>query len=116
MKDGGRRKYQDIKILTKLYQRNRSVRLFCRSFSGRIVGGAWWFFTLIIVSSYTANLAAYLTVERMTNPIQSYEDLARQTKVKYGTIKSGSTRDFFEVSCRFRLHCHFIMNMHVPLH
>ncbi|VDM34074.1 unnamed protein product [Hydatigera taeniaeformis] len=69
-----------------------------RSLSGRIVGGAWWFFTLIIVSSYTANLAAYLTVERMTNPIQSYEDLARQSKVKYGIIKSGSTRDFFEVS------------------
>eukprot|EP00108_Taenia_solium_P008530 TsM_000473000 transcript=TsM_000473000 gene=TsM_000473000 len=68
-----------------------------RSLSGRIVGGAWWFFTLIIVSSYTANLAAYLTVERMTNPIQSYEDLARQSKVKYGIIKSGSTRDFFEV-------------------
>ncbi|KAL5102876.1 Glutamate receptor [Taenia crassiceps] len=69
-----------------------------RSLSGRIVGGAWWFFTLIIVSSYTANLAAYLTVERMTNPIQSYEDLARQSKVKYGIIKSGSTRDFFEKS------------------
>jgi ionotropic glutamate receptor len=27
-----------------------------RSLSGRIVGGAWWFFTLIIISSYTANL------------------------------------------------------------
>uniref|UniRef100_A0A5K3F9E2 Glutamate receptor n=1 Tax=Mesocestoides corti TaxID=53468 RepID=A0A5K3F9E2_MESCO len=69
-----------------------------RSLSGRIVGGAWWFFTLIIVSSYTANLAAYLTVERMTNPIKSYEDLARQSKVKYGIIKSGSTRNFFEKS------------------
>lgn len=69
-----------------------------RSLSGRIVGGAWWFFTLIIVSSYTANLAAYLTVERMSNPIQSYEDLVRQSKVKYGVIKSGSTRNFFEVN------------------
>ncbi|KAM7533984.1 hypothetical protein Aperf_G00000111088 [Anoplocephala perfoliata] len=69
-----------------------------RSLSGRIVGGAWWFFTLIIVSSYTANLAAYLTVERMSNPIQSYEDLVRQSKVKYGVIKSGSTRNFFEQS------------------
>ncbi|ESN95806.1 hypothetical protein HELRODRAFT_86325, partial [Helobdella robusta] len=33
-----------------------------RSLSGRIVGSAWWFFTLIIISSYTANLAAFLTV------------------------------------------------------
>jgi ionotropic glutamate receptor len=33
------------------------------------VGGIWWFFTLIIISSYTANLAAFLTVERMATPI-----------------------------------------------
>ncbi|KAL7056267.1 hypothetical protein AAHC03_020819 [Spirometra sp. Aus1] len=68
------------------------------SLPGRIVGGAWWFFTLIIISSYTANLAAYLTVERMTSPIESYEDLARQTKVKYGVIKLGSSKEFFEKS------------------
>ncbi|VDN13660.1 unnamed protein product [Dibothriocephalus latus] len=76
--------------------------MFCllphRSLPGRIVGGAWWFFTLIIISSYTANLAAYLTVERMTSPIESYEDLARQTKVKYGVIKLGSSKEFFEKS------------------
>jgi ionotropic glutamate receptor len=35
-----------------------------RSLSGRVVGGAWWFFSLILISSYTANLAAFLTVER----------------------------------------------------
>jgi hypothetical protein len=35
--------------------------------SGRIVGGAWWFFSLILISSYTANLAAFLTVERMVS-------------------------------------------------
>ncbi|NXG86791.1 GRIK1 protein, partial [Stercorarius parasiticus] len=39
------------------------------SLSTRIVGGIWWFFTLIIISSYTANLAAFLTVERMESPI-----------------------------------------------
>ena len=38
-------------------------------FFNRIVGGIWWFFTLIIISSYTANLAAFLTVERMATPI-----------------------------------------------
>ncbi|KAK9707853.1 Ligated ion channel L-glutamate- and glycine-binding site [Popillia japonica] len=39
--------------------------------STRIVGGIWWFFTLIIISSYTANLAAFLTVERMITPIEN---------------------------------------------
>ncbi|KAM9540558.1 glutamate receptor 4 isoform 6-T12 [Salvelinus alpinus] len=66
-----------------------------RSLSGRIVGGVWWFFTLIIISSYTANLAAFLTVERMVSPIESAEDLAKQTDIAYGTLDSGSTKEFF---------------------
>lgn len=70
----------------------------CRSLSGRIVGGVWWFFTLIIISSYTANLAAFLTVERMVSPIESAEDLAKQTDIAYGTLDSGSTKEFFRVS------------------
>ncbi|XP_036826438.1 glutamate receptor 3 isoform X5 [Oncorhynchus mykiss] len=66
-----------------------------RSLSGRIVGGVWWFFTLIIISSYTANLAAFLTVERMVSPIESAEDLAKQTEIAYGTLDAGSTKEFF---------------------
>ena len=62
-----------------------------RSMSGRIVGSVWWFFTLIIISSYTANLAAFLTVERMQSPIESADDLAKQTEIKYGTVEGGST-------------------------
>ncbi|XP_054275733.1 glutamate receptor 1-like [Macrosteles quadrilineatus] len=69
-----------------------------RSISGRIVGSVWWFFTLILISSYTANLAAFLTVERMVTPINSPEDLASQTEVQYGTLYHGSTWDFFRRS------------------
>ncbi|TRY57582.1 hypothetical protein DNTS_023508 [Danionella cerebrum] len=69
-----------------------------RSLSGRIVGGVWWFFTLIIISSYTANLAAFLTVERMVSPIESAEDLAKQTEIAYGTLEGGSTKEFFRRS------------------
>lgn len=74
-----------------------SICLLSRSLSGRIVGGVWWFFTLIIISSYTANLAAFLTVERMVSPIESAEDLAKQTEIAYGTLDSGSTKEFFRV-------------------
>lgn len=74
-----------------------------RSISGRIVGSVWWFFTLILISSYTANLAAFLTVERMVTPIKSAKDLAYQTEVQYGTLMSGSTMDFFNVSTIMRL-------------
>ncbi|XP_058482857.1 glutamate receptor 1b isoform X3 [Solea solea] len=69
-----------------------------RSLSGRIVGGVWWFFTLIIISSYTANLAAFLTVERMVSPIEGAEDLAKQSEISYGTLEGGSTKEFFSRS------------------
>uniref|UniRef100_T1IX33 Glutamate receptor n=1 Tax=Strigamia maritima TaxID=126957 RepID=T1IX33_STRMM len=69
-----------------------------RCVSGRIVVSFWWFFTLIIISSYTANLAAVLTVERMVTTINSAEDLAKQTEIKYGLLKGGSTEDFFKNS------------------
>ena len=62
-----------------------------------MVAGMWWFFTLIMISSYTANLAAFLTVERMESPIESAEDLAKQHTIKYGTVTGGSTHAFFRV-------------------
>lgn len=77
-----------------------------KALSTRIVGGIWWFFTLIIISSYTANLAAFLTVERMESPIDSADDLAKQTKIEYGAVRDGSTMTFFKVRwCQVGLHC-----------
>ncbi|KAF0022694.1 hypothetical protein F2P81_025086 [Scophthalmus maximus] len=67
-----------------------------KALSTRIVGGIWWFFTLIIISSYTANLAAFLTVERMESPIDSADDLAKQTKIEYGVVEDGATMNFFK--------------------
>uniref|UniRef100_A0A0N4X9C2 Glutamate receptor n=1 Tax=Haemonchus placei TaxID=6290 RepID=A0A0N4X9C2_HAEPC len=40
-----------------------------KALSGRIASSAWWFFTLIIVSSYTANLAAFLTLGYLLSEI-----------------------------------------------
>lgn len=72
-----------------------------RASSTRIVSGIWWFFTLIMISSYTANLAAFLTVERMITPIENADDLAGQTEIAYGTLESGSTMTFFRVSFKY---------------
>ncbi|KAI4891190.1 hypothetical protein NFI96_027035 [Prochilodus magdalenae] len=66
-----------------------------KALSTRCVSGVWWAFTLIIISSYTANLAAFLTVQRMEAPIESPDDLADQTNIQYGTIHGGSTMTFF---------------------
>ncbi|XP_075907010.1 glutamate receptor ionotropic, kainate 3 [Nelusetta ayraudi] len=69
-----------------------------KALSTRIIGGIWWFFTLIIISSYTANLAAFLIVERMDSPVDSADDIAKQTKIDYGVVKDGATMTFFKRS------------------
>ncbi|XP_055949949.1 glutamate receptor ionotropic, kainate 2-like [Argiope bruennichi] len=69
-----------------------------RALSTRVVACIWWFFTLIMVSSYTANLAAFLTVERLVSPIEGAEDLAKQSHIQYGCVESGATQTFFKES------------------
>ncbi|KAJ2951073.1 hypothetical protein O0L34_g5453 [Tuta absoluta] len=69
-----------------------------KGYSTRWVAGMWWFFALIMCSSYTANLAAFLTNAAMDDSIKSADDLAMQTKIKYGTVKGGSTSSFFKRS------------------
>ncbi|XP_014247084.1 glutamate receptor ionotropic, kainate 2-like isoform X2 [Cimex lectularius] len=69
-----------------------------QAISTRTVAGMWWFFVLIMISSYTANLAAFLTMERMDEQIKSVEDLAKQSKIKYGVLNGGSSMNFFKNS------------------
>jgi len=69
-----------------------------KSISTRTIAVMWWFFTLIMMSSYTANLAAFLTANKMSSPVNGAEDLSKQTKIKYGTYCCGSTNAFFQGS------------------
>ncbi|KAK7507703.1 hypothetical protein BaRGS_00001638 [Batillaria attramentaria] len=50
-----------------------------KSSAGRLVLGCWWLFTILIVSIYTATLAAMLTVTVKTDTIDSIDDLARSS-------------------------------------
>ena len=58
----------------------------------------WFFFALIMIASYTANLAAFLTVETLERPIESVKDLADQNEIFYGAVNGGSTAGFFAKS------------------
>ncbi|CAG7834172.1 unnamed protein product [Allacma fusca] len=69
-----------------------------KAVSTRMIAGIWWFFTLIMVSSYTANLATFLIVQDLDETIKNLEDLAKQDKVKYGCVGTGSTVSFFRDS------------------
>jgi len=50
-----------------------------------------------LISTYTANLAAFLTVESIVSPIENAEDLLKQTEIQYGSVEGGSTQAFFQV-------------------
>lgn len=67
-----------------------------RNLSGRLVAATWWLFGFIIIASYTANLAAFLTVSRLDSPIESLEDLSKQYKIKYAPQAGTSTATYFE--------------------
>ncbi|KAK9303596.1 hypothetical protein QLX08_004759 [Tetragonisca angustula] len=66
--------------------------------STRMMAASWWFFCLIMVSSYTANLAAFLTVETVVSPFSNVEELAKKKTIKYGAKQGGSTLMFFKDS------------------
>lgn len=63
-----------------------------------MAAAVWWLFSFVMVSSYTANLAAFLTRERLLTPIKGAEDLAKQSNIEYGCVRSGSTEAFFRES------------------
>ncbi|XP_050050480.3 ionotropic receptor 25a [Dermacentor andersoni] len=67
-----------------------------RNLSGRLVAATWWLFGFIIIASYTANLAAFLTVSRLDSPIESLDDLAKQYKIKYAPQKDTSSMTYFD--------------------
>ncbi|KRT86253.1 hypothetical protein AMK59_2049 [Oryctes borbonicus] len=69
-----------------------------KGISSRMGISMWWFLILIISSSYTANLSAFLTTSRMGPTIDNAESLAKQNKIKYGVLNGGSTMAFFKNS------------------
>lgn len=67
-----------------------------RSWSGKLTVSVFWFAVMIFNATYTANLAAYLTVSRMQTPIETILDLSRQTRIEYGTLKDSQLQTFFQ--------------------
>ncbi|KAG8261589.1 Ionotropic receptor 25a [Homalodisca vitripennis] len=66
-----------------------------KNFSGRLVAATWWLFGFIIIASYTANLAAFLTVSRLDTPIESLDDLAKQYKIQYAPLQGSWVQTYF---------------------
>ena len=67
-----------------------------KNLSGRLVAATWWLFGFIVIASYTANLAAFLTVSRLETPVDSLEDLAKQYKIQFSPMKGSDSMIYFE--------------------
>lgn len=66
-----------------------------KNLSGRLVAATWWLFGFIIIASYTANLAAFLTVSRLDTPIESLDGLSKQYKIQYAPLDKSATMTYF---------------------
>ncbi|GFS08318.1 glutamate receptor [Elysia marginata] len=62
------------------------------SHSARLVVGFWWVFIILVVSTYTASLAAVLTVTVFEKSINSLSELAEQSEIT-PLIKPGTNLD-----------------------
>ncbi|XP_041348748.1 glutamate receptor ionotropic, kainate 3-like [Gigantopelta aegis] len=74
-----------------------------RSLSGRVLAATWWVFCMLTIVTFTANLTAlFLTREPnfRSMPFMTFEELSKQTSVKYGTYSKGSTYNYFKKSNR----------------
>ncbi|KAM8720711.1 hypothetical protein ACLKA7_006707 [Drosophila subpalustris] len=66
-----------------------------KAVSGRLLVAAYWLFVVLMLATFTANLAAFLTVERMQTPVQSLEQLARQSRINYTVVRDSDTHHYF---------------------
>ncbi|CAH0547819.1 unnamed protein product [Brassicogethes aeneus] len=66
-----------------------------KALSGRTLVAAYWLFVVLMLATFTANLAAFLTVERMQAPVQSLEQLARQSRINYTVVQDSLTHEYF---------------------
>ncbi|KAJ8921823.1 hypothetical protein NQ315_008455 [Exocentrus adspersus] len=83
-------------VTGSIMQQGSEIEL--KSVATRMVAGMWWFFTLLMVSSYTANLAAFLTTENPDPHFSNLKELievAEEKNIKYGAKLGGATANFF---------------------
>lgn len=66
-----------------------------KSLSSRVLVAAYWLFVVLMLATFTANLAAFLTVERMQTPVQSLDQLARQSRINYTVVEGSDTHKYF---------------------
>ncbi|XP_077409546.1 putative glutamate receptor [Vanacampus margaritifer] len=65
---------------------------------GKLISAIWWLFAILLLACYLANFNSALHSNDKHISIKTFEDLANQDKIEYGTMDGGSTMLFFKDS------------------
>ncbi|XP_014254521.1 ionotropic receptor 25a isoform X2 [Cimex lectularius] len=66
-----------------------------KALSARTLVAAYWLFVVLMLATFTANLAAFLTVERMQSPVQSLKQLSKQSRINYTVVTDSEAHAYF---------------------
>uniref|UniRef100_A0A667WIC2 Glutamate receptor n=1 Tax=Myripristis murdjan TaxID=586833 RepID=A0A667WIC2_9TELE len=69
-----------------------------KALSGRVIIAIWWVFAILLLACYFANFNSMLHSDTKHASIKSFEDLANQDVIDYGTVEAGSSMSFFKNS------------------
>lgn len=61
-----------------------------RADSGRLVIGTWWLVVLVIVTTYSGNLVAFLTFPKLEAPVTTISELLKNSDAYTWSVTKGS--------------------------
>lgn len=61
-----------------------------RADSGRLVIGTWWLVVLVVVTTYSGNLVAFLTFPKLEMPVTTVAELLENRAVYTWSLTQGS--------------------------
>ncbi|KAL3235855.1 hypothetical protein MRX96_022364 [Rhipicephalus microplus] len=67
-----------------------------KSVGSRLISFGWWFFVLVMLSMYTAQLWVNQPFKAPSPPVKDLKELAMQDKIEYGIVKDSATQQFFQ--------------------
>ena len=82
-------------VLTTLTPQGCTVDL-PNSAHGRLLGMAFWAFVALLLSTFTSNLSAWYTIERLSSGPQDLKELADFPEYSFSVVKNSPYHDYLK--------------------